>query len=67
MSCLVPCVSENGNCLISEMYPLLISPSGEEMVIGAEVGGTCLPIMPKYESQLYMLMLDSWHTESQDG
>lgn len=51
---------------ITETYPLLISPSGEEMVIGAGLCGVSLPFMPKHNSQLCILTLDSWFTESPD-
>lgn len=56
----------DGPYYISETYPLLISPSGEEMVMGAGLSGTCLPFMPKYDSQPCILTLDSWFTESPD-
>lgn len=54
----------DGPYYISETYPLLISHSGEEMVLGAGENGVSLPFMPKYESQLSILTLDSWFTES---
>ncbi len=57
----------DGPYYISETYPLLISPSGEEMVIGAGANGISLPFMPKYESQMCILTLDSWLTESPLG
>ena len=55
-----------GPYYISETYPLVISPSGGEMVIGPGVSGVSLPFMPQYNSQPYTLMLDSWLTESPD-
>ena len=54
----------DGPMYLSETYPLLISPSGEEMVLGAGLNGVSLPFMPQYESQLCILTLDSWFTES---
>ena len=48
---------------ISETYPILMSPSGEEMVIGAGENEVSLPFMPQYESQLCTLTLESWLTE----
>lgn len=54
----------DGPYYISDTYPLVISHSGEEMVLGAGENGVSLPFMPKYESQLSILTLDSWLTES---
>ena len=51
---------------ISDTYPLVVSPSGEEMVLGAGENGARLPFMPKYDAQLRILTLDSWLTESPD-
>ncbi|RHR11037.1 hypothetical protein DWX58_00825 [Pseudoflavonifractor sp. AF19-9AC] len=51
---------------ISDTYPLVVSPSGEEMVLGAGENGAHLPFMPKYDAQLRILTLDSWLTESPD-
>ena len=48
---------------ISETYPLVISPSCEELVLGAGENGISLPFMPQYESQLCTLTLESWLTE----
>ena len=56
----------DGPYYISDTYPLVISPSGEEMAIGAGENGVSLPFMPKYDAQLCMLTLDSWLTESPD-
>lgn len=56
----------DGPYYISDTYPLVVSHSGEEMVLGAGENGVSLPFMPKYESQLCMLTLDSWLTESPD-
>lgn len=56
----------DGPYYISDTYPLVVSHSGEEMVLGAGVTGVSLPFMPKYQSQLCMLTLDSWLTESPD-
>ena len=56
----------DGPYYISDTYPLVISHSGEEMVLGAGENGVSLPFMPKYESQLSILTLDSWLTESPD-
>lgn len=53
----------DGPYYISDTYPLVISHSGEEMVLGAGENGVSLPFMPKYESQLCMLTLDSWLSE----
>ena len=41
----------DGPYYISDTYPLVISHSGEEMVLGAGENGVSLPFMPKYESQ----------------
>lgn len=49
--------------VISETYPLVISPSCEELVLGAGENGVSLPFMPQYESQLCTLTLESWLTE----
>lgn len=54
----------DGPYYISETYPLLISPSGEEMVLGAGENGVSLPFMPQDDPQPYTLTLDSWFTES---
>ena len=54
----------DGPYYISETYPLLISPSGEEMVLGAGENGVSLPFMPQDDPQSYTLTLDSWFTES---
>ena len=54
----------DGPYYISETYPILMSPSGEEMVIGAGENEVSLPFMPKYDAQLCVLTLDSWLTES---
>ena len=48
---------------ISETYPLVISPSCEELVLGAGENGISLPFMPQNESQLCTLTLESWLTE----
>lgn len=56
----------DGPYYISDTYPLVISHSGEEMVLGAGENDVSLPFMPKYDSQLCMLTLDSWLTESPD-
>ena len=48
---------------ISETYPLVISPSCEELVLGAGENGVSLPFMPQNESQLCTLTLESWLTE----
>lgn len=53
----------DGPYYISDTYPLVIDYSGEEMVLGAGENGVSLPFMPKYESQLCMLTLDSWLSE----
>lgn len=54
----------DGPYYISETYPLLISPSGEEMVLGTGENGVSLPFMPQDDPQPYTLTLDSWFTES---
>ena len=54
----------DGPYYISETYPLLIGPSGEEMVLGAGENGVSLPFMPQDDPQPYTLTLDSWFTES---
>lgn len=54
----------DGPYYISETYPLLISPSGEEMVLGAGENGVSLPFMPQDDPQPYTLTLDNWFTES---
>lgn len=54
----------DGPYYISETYPLLISSSGEEMVLGAGENGVSLPFMPQDDPQPYTLTLDSWFTES---
>lgn len=56
-----------GPYYISETYPIVISPRGDEMVIGAGFNGVSLPFMPKYESQLCMMTLDNWITETPVG
>lgn len=56
----------DGPYYISETYPLLISPSGEEMVLGAGENGVSLPFMPQEDPQPCTLTLDSWFTESPD-
>ena len=56
----------DGPYYISDTYPLVIDYSGEKMVLGAGENGVSLPFMPKYESQLSILTLDSWLTESPD-
>lgn len=56
----------DGPYYISDTYPLVISHSGEEMVLGAGLNGVSLPFMPKYDAQLSILTLDSWLTESPD-
>lgn len=50
----------DGPYYISDIYPLITSPSGEEMVIGAGLNGVSLPFMPRYESQLCVLTMDNW-------
>ena len=40
-----------------------MSPSGEEMVIGAGENEVSLPFMPKHDAQLCVLTLDSWLTD----
>ena len=52
-----------GPYYISETYPILMSPSGEEMVIGAGENEVSLPFMPKYDAQLCVLTLDSLLTD----
>lgn len=56
----------DGPYYISATYPLVISPSGEEMVLGAGLSGVSLPFMPQYEPQPCTLTLDSWLTDSPD-
>ena len=56
----------DGPYYISDTYPLVVSPSGEEMVLGAGLSGVSLPFMPQYDPQLRILTLDSWFTESPD-
>lgn len=56
----------DGPYYISDTYPLVISPSGEEMVLGAGLSGVSLPFMPQYDAKLRILTLDSWFTESPD-
>ena len=56
----------DGPNYISDTYPLVISPSGEEMVIGAGFSDVNLPFMSKDNSQPCTLTLDSWLTESPD-
>ena len=53
----------DGPYYISETYPFLMSPSGEEMVIGAGENEVSLPFMPKYDAQLCVLTLDSLLTD----
>ena len=53
----------DGPYYISETYPILMSPSGEEMVIGAGENEVSLPFMPKYDAQLCVLTLDSLLTD----
>lgn len=53
----------DGPYYISETYPVLMSPSGEEMVIGAGENEVSLPFMPKYDAQLCVLTLDSLLTD----
>ena len=53
----------DGPYYISETYPILMSPSGEEMVIGAGENEVSLPFMPKDDAQLCVLTLDSWLTD----
>ena len=53
----------DGPYYISDTYPLVVSPSGEEMVLGAGENGVSLPFMPKYDAQPCMLTLDSWLSE----
>lgn len=53
----------DGPYYISETYPILMSPSGEEMVIGAGENEVSLPFMPKHDAQLCVLTLDSWLTD----
>ena len=54
----------DGPYYISDTYPLVVSHSGEEMVIGPGFGGVSLPFMPQDDPQPYTLTLDSWFTES---
>ena len=54
----------DGPYYISDTYPLVVSHSGEEMVIGPGFGGVSLPFMPQEDPQPYTLTLDSWFTES---
>ena len=54
----------DGPYYISDTYPLVVSPSGEEMVLGAGENGVSLPFMPQDDPQPYTLTLDSWFTES---
>lgn len=56
----------DGPYYISDTYPLVVSHSGEEMVLGAGENDVSLPFMPKYDPQLRILTLDSWFTESPD-
>lgn len=53
----------DGPYYISETYPILMSPSGEEIMIGAGENGVSLPFMPKYDAQLCVLTLDSLLTD----
>ena len=53
----------DGPYYISETYPILMSPSGEEMVIDAGENEVSLPFMPKYDAQLCVLTLDSLLTD----
>lgn len=53
----------DGPYYISETYPVLISPSGEEIVIGTGENGVSLPFMPKYDARPCVLTLDSWLTD----
>ena len=53
----------DGPYYISETYPILMSPSGEEMVIGAGENEVSLPFMPKYDAQLCVLTLGSLLTD----
>ena len=53
----------DGPYYISETYPILMSPSGEEMVIGAGENEVSLPFMPKYDAQLCVLTLNSLLTD----
>ena len=54
----------DGPYYISDTYPLVVSHSGEEMVIGPGFGGVSLPFMPQEDPQPYTLTLDSWFNES---
>lgn len=57
----------DGPYYIYETYPLVISPNGEEMVIGSGISGVSLPFMPQYDSQLCTLTLESWFSDSPLG
>ena len=54
----------DGPYYISDTYPLVVSHSGEEMVLGTGENDVSLPFMPQYDPQLRILTLDSWFTES---
>ena len=56
----------DGPYYISDTYPLVVSHSGEEMVLGTGENDVSLPFMPQYDPQLCTLTLDSWLTESPD-
>ena len=53
----------DGPYYISEVYPVMISPSGEKMVVGAWEDGVSLPFMPKDDAQLCVLTLSSLLTD----
>lgn len=53
----------DGPYYISETYPILMSPSGEEIMIGVGENEVSLPFMPKYDAQLCVLTLDSLLTD----
>ena len=56
----------DGPYYISETYPILMSPSGEEIMIGVGENEVSLPFMPKYDAQLCVLTLDSLLTDPID-
>ena len=45
---------------ISETYPILISPSGLELLIGAGENGVCLPFMSQSTSTYTLTRADDW-------
>lgn len=55
----------DGPTYITETYPILISPSGEEMLIGKGTNNICLPFMKQYStaSSVLSLMENGQYTE----